>query len=369
LELCSSWSSIADLMVNIRHGVATDTGNLRQQNEDAVVATDRLIAVADGMGGHNAGEVASALAIAKLQERSTAPISKVDELVDLITEINSAIHREATTTSGQRGMGTTLTAAALVLDDPIPHVLIANVGDSRTYLLRGDELRQITVDHSYVQELVHEGVLTPEEARQHPRRNIVTRALGIDANVMVDSWTVPVIPGDRFLLCSDGLVDEVSVDEVKTLLRQSRDPKNVAQSLVAKAKASGGRDNITAAIFDVLGVEAIEPTEKESNNRKKAFALVAGLAALAIFSVLSLWGVAARGGYSVSFDGTSADAVLVIRKGTNWLWINPTIEESTDISRDDVLPALETEIDREPTFQSFDEASAYVESIAEVTNG
>jgi serine/threonine protein phosphatase PrpC len=356
-------------MVNIRHGVATDTGNLRQQNEDAVVATDRLIAVADGMGGHNAGEVASALAIAKLQNPSTAPISKVDELVDLITEINAAIHREATTTSGQRGMGTTLTVAALVLDDPIPHVLIANVGDSRTYLLRGDQLRQITVDHSYVQELVHEGVLTPEEARQHPRRNIVTRALGIDAHVMVDSWTVPVMPGDRFLLCSDGLVDEVSVDEVKTLLRQSHDPKRVAELLVTKAKESGGRDNITAAVFDVLGTETTGPREVESDNLRKAFALVAGLAALAIFSILSLWGVAARGGYSVSFDGDGADSVLVIRKGTSWLWIKPTIEESTDISRDDLLPALETEIDREPTFHSFDEASSYVESIAEVANG
>jgi len=356
-------------MVNIRHGVATDTGNLRQQNEDAVVATNQLIAVADGMGGHNAGEVASALAISMLQERSSTPITEVGELVDLVTEINAAIYREATTTSGQRGMGTTLTVAALVLDDPIPHVLIANVGDSRTYLLRGDELRQITVDHSYVQELVHEGVLTPEEARQHPRRNIVTRALGIDATVVVDSWTVPVIPGDRFLLCSDGLVDEITVDEVKSLLRQSHDPKKVAQTLVARAKESGGRDNITAAIFDVLGNEAITPIVEESSNRKKALALVAGLVALAIFSILSLWGVAARGGYSVTFDGANADSVLVIRKGTSWLWIKPTIEESTSITRDDVLPALETEIDREPTFQSFDEASTYVESIAEVANG
>lgn len=266
-------------------------------------------------------------------------------------------------------MGTTLTVAALVPDDPIPHVLIANVGDSRTYLLRDNELRQITVDHSYVQELVHEGVLTPEEARQHPRRNIVTRALGIDANVMVDSWTVPVMPGDRFLLCSDGLVDEISVDEVKSLLHLAQDPKKVAQSLVAKAKESGGRDNITAAIFDVLTVDAIEPIAKESNRHKKAFALVGGLTALAIFSILSLWGVAARGGYSVSFSGTSADSVVVIRKGTSWLWIKPTIEESTNITRGDVLPALETEIDREPTFESFDEAATYLESIAEVANG
>ena len=355
-------------MVNIRHGVATDTGNLRQQNEDAFVATDRLIAVADGMGGHNAGEVASQLAVTMLQERSSAPIADIGELVDLVTEINQAIYREATTNSGQRGMGTTLTVAALVPHDSVPHVLIANVGDSRTYLLRDGELRQITVDHSYVQELVHEGVLSPEEARQHPRRNIVTRALGIDAHVMVDSWTIPVMPGDRFLLCSDGLVDEVSVDDVSALLRNSNDPKKVAQTLVNKAKESGGRDNITAAVLDVLSVTAKESAAEPSDSRNKAFALVAGLVALAVFSIMSLWGVAARGGYSVSFDGTNADSVLVIRKGTSWLWIKPTVEETTTITRSDVLPALETELDREPTFGTFDEASAYLQSIAEVAN-
>ena len=356
-------------MVNIRHGVATDTGNLRQQNEDAFVATDRLIAVADGMGGHNAGEVASRLAVAMLHDRSSSPFANVGELVDLVTEINAAIYREATTNSGQRGMGTTLTVAALVPNDPVPHVLIANVGDSRTYLLRDGKLRQITVDHSYVQELVHEGVLTPEEARQHPRRNIVTRALGIDAHVTVDSWTLPVMPGDRFLLCSDGLVDEVSVEDVTALLRNTTDPKKVAQTLVNKAKESGGRDNITAAVLDVLSVGAEEPPVEESKTHKKALALVAGLIALAVFSVVSLWGVAARGGYSVSFDGTEADSVLVMRKGTSWLWIKPTVEESTTIKRGDVLPALETEIDREPTFQTFDDASTYLQSIAEVANG
>ncbi|MFM8866741.1 MAG: Stp1/IreP family PP2C-type Ser/Thr phosphatase [Ilumatobacteraceae bacterium] len=356
-------------MVKIRHGVATDTGNLRQQNEDAFVVTDRLIAVADGMGGHNAGEVASRLAVSMLHDRAATPFASVGELVDLVTDINVAIHREATTNSGQRGMGTTLTVAALVPEGPVPHVLIANVGDSRTYLLRDGEIRQITVDHSYVQELVHEGVLTAEEARLHPRRNIVTRALGIDAHVMVDSWTLPVMPGDRFLLCSDGLVDEVSVEDVTALLRNTTDPKKVAQTLVNKAKESGGRDNITAAVLDVLSVDTPEIPVDEPNTRKKAFALVTGLVALAVFSVVSLWGVAARGGYSVSFDGTRADSVLVIRKGTSWLWIKPTVEETTTITRGDVLPALETEIDREPAFRTFDDASTYLQSIAEVANG
>lgn len=356
-------------MVSIRHGVATDTGNLRRQNEDAYVATNRLIAVADGMGGHNAGEVASSMAVSMLLQHSERTFSSVSELVELISDINSAIHHEAKSTNGQRGMGTTLTAAALVADSEVPHVLVANVGDSRTYLLRDGELRQITVDHSYVQELVHEGVLTPEEARQHPRRNIVTRALGIDSRVEVDSWTIPLMPNDRFLLCSDGLVDEVLVVDVTKTLKQTTDPQKAANALVEMAKNSGGRDNITVVVLDVVDVDSDEPVIRPTINRKKVLAAALALAILAVTTVMALWGMAARGGYSVEFEGDSEAAVVVIRKGTSWLWLKPTTEQRTDISRADVLPALELEIDRVPTFGSREEARAYIDSIAEVTGG
>ena len=356
-------------MVSIRHGVATDTGNLRRQNEDAYVATNRLIAVADGMGGHNAGEVASSMAVSMLQQHAERTFSSVSELVELISEINSAIHREAVSTNGQRGMGTTLTAAALVADADVPHVFVANVGDSRTYLLREGELRQITIDHSYVQELVHEGVLTPDEARQHPRRNIVTRALGIDSHVDVDSWTIPLMPRDRFLLCSDGLVDEVSVIDVTTTLQQTPDPQQAASLLVEMAKKSGGRDNITAVVLDVVDVDSVAPIVKPKANRRKVVAAAVALAVIILAAVMMLWGMAARGGYSVEFDGDSDESVVVIRKGTSWLWLKPTTEETTDITRGDVLPALELELDRMPTFGSREDARAYVESIAEVAGG
>jgi protein phosphatase len=356
-------------MVSIRHGVATDTGNLRQQNEDAYVATDRLIAVADGMGGHNAGEVASSLAVTLLQEHADRSFSSITELVDLVGEINTAIYREATSTTDQRGMGTTLTTAALVADAHVPHVLIANVGDSRTYLLREGELRQITVDHSYVQELVHEGLLTAEEARQHPRRNIVTRALGIDSHVQVDSWTIPIMSGDRFLLCSDGLVDEVPVSDVTTTLGKVRDPQRAARALVELAKASGGRDNITAVVLDVLGVTATTTSPPTATSRRKILAAASAAVVLTLVSILSLWGSAARGGYSVEFEGAGEDAVVVIRKGSTWLWIKPTTEESTDIARRDLLPALETEIDRVPAFSSLDDAQNYVSSIRGIAGG
>lgn len=356
-------------MVSIRHGVATDTGNLRQQNEDAYVATDRLIAVADGMGGHNAGEVASSMAVSMLLQHAEHTFSSVSELVELISEINSAIHREATSTNGQRGMGTTLTAAAVVADSEAPHVFVANVGDSRTYLLREGELRQITVDHSYVQELVHEGVLTPEEARQHPRRNIVTRALGIDSRVDVDSWTIPLLPRDRFLLCSDGLVDEVSVTDVTKTLQQIPDPQKTARQLVEMAKSSGGRDNITAVVLDVVDVNSDTSSIKTGIDRNKVVVAAVAFAMLVLAAVLILWGVAARGGYSVEFNGDSDESVLVIRKGTSWLWLKPTTEATTKVTRADVLPALELELDRTPAFGSREEARAYVESIAEVTGG
>ena len=178
-------------MLTLAIGAATDTGNLRDQNEDSHIAEQGLFAVADGMGGHNAGEVASAMAIKHLRSIALSGVSSAEAFAQMVRDLNSDIYAAATSSTDQRGMGTTLTAAALLesvgdVDQP-SKIVIANVGDSRTYLLRSGELRQMSVDHSYVQELVTEGLLTVDEARTHPRRNIVTRALGIDAQVSVDT--------------------------------------------------------------------------------------------------------------------------------------------------------------------------------------
>ena len=361
-------------MVTISHGVATDTGNLRPQNEDSYLVTDRLIAVADGMGGHNAGEVASAMAVALLQERTSDAVATVDSFVDVITGINAAIYDEATSASAQRGMGTTLAAVLMVTDDAVPHAIVANVGDSRTYLFREGELRQLSVDHSYVQELVTEGVLTAEEARSHPRRNIVTRALGIDPNVLVDAWTVPLMAGDRFMLCSDGLVDEVAPGEIVTVLGSVTDPAEAARRLVASAKARAGRDNITVAVFDVTSAESgtltVELSTRTSKLRKRLF--VAAAAALAVLSVVvvAVGVTSARSGYFVAFDGDDGNAVLVVKQGKagGWLWIKPTTADVSTITRQDILPALESELDRNPRFDTLAAAQRYVTSIAEVVN-
>ncbi|NCZ89167.1 MAG: serine/threonine-protein phosphatase, partial [Actinobacteria bacterium] len=215
-------------------GAATHVGMLRQQNEDAYTAHDDLFVVADGMGGHNAGEVASALAIDVMKQAALAGFSSQESVVAGVNAANAAIHAASGGQSDQRGMGTTLAAVI-----PLPasatepqRMVVTNVGDSRVYLWRAGELKQVSVDHSYVQELVSEGLVTPEEARVHPRRNIVTRALGIEGDVNADAWVVPMIVGDRYVVCSDGLVDEVEDAEVARIVSGSDSAEVVAQQLV-----------------------------------------------------------------------------------------------------------------------------------------
>ena len=234
-------------------GSASDVGRVRTGNEDAFVAEPLVIGVADGMGGHQAGEVASAIAVRTLLDRLGHGAPSVEAAQAAVVEANTAIFNGAHKNAGQRGMGTTLTAMIVLADkDPVRRFVLLNVGDSRTYLLRGGRLRRVTIDHSYVQELVSTGHITEVEARSHPRRNIVTRALGIEATVRVDTWVLPFVKGDRYLLCSDGLVDEVEDREIAKVMTSNRDPQRAAQALVDVANSHGGRDNTTVVVVDVL---------------------------------------------------------------------------------------------------------------------
>jgi len=251
-------------MAALRWGSASHEGLMRSQNEDHAHADDGLFVVADGMGGHLAGEVASEMAVDRLTARMPADSeSSLDDLVAAIHEANLEIYQGSNDDPDQAGMGTTVTTVAVVAD---PHdgeaFAVANVGDSRSYVMRHDRLRQLTIDHSFVQELVAEGAITRAEARTHPRRNIVTRALGIEPFVRVDSWTMPIIRGDRFVLCSDGLVDEITDDAITEILRaHPDDPDAAAQGLVDAANEAGGRDNITVVVVDVLeGDDPPDPT-------------------------------------------------------------------------------------------------------------
>jgi serine/threonine protein phosphatase PrpC len=237
-------------MTTLRAGGATDTGLVRDHNEDRYLADENLFAVADGVGGHKAGEVASQTAVDTLQREFTEPTT--DALIEAVKTANRTVWNLAETNSDQRGMGTTLTAIALVDDGGEERLAIVNVGDSRAYLLQQGELEQLTEDHSLVEQLVREGQLTREEAQVHPPRSIITRALGLDPEVEVDSWELTPYKGDRLLLCSDGLTNEVSDDEIASTLRTVGDPEEAAQQLVNEARDHGGSDNITCVVVDVL---------------------------------------------------------------------------------------------------------------------
>jgi protein phosphatase len=248
----------------VRWGAATDVGQVRAGNEDAFVAEPMVFGVADGMGGHQAGEVASDIAARIIRDRLGTGATNVGVVVASVVEANASIFQAAHASADHQGMGTTLTALVVLRADEsnVARFALINVGDSRTYLLRNGELHRATLDHSYVQELVNTGHISEDEARAHPRRNIVTRALGIEPTVRVDTWLVPMVHGDRFILCSDGLVDEVHDDDIASIALAAADPQVAAEQLVAKANANGGRDNITVVVVDVL--QGVEPTAEDA---------------------------------------------------------------------------------------------------------
>jgi serine/threonine protein phosphatase PrpC len=235
----------------------TDTGRRRRHNEDAFVAEPPLFAVADGMGGAQAGELASSLAAAALkdsQEPGGGGEGRVDELIQ---QANRRVYERQSQDAAASGMGTTMTVA-LVEDG---RVAFGHVGDSRAYLIRGGALEQLTEDHSLVAELVRSGKLSPEEAEGHPQRSVITRALGTDPDVDVDTFSVETKPGDLFLICSDGLTsmvdDETILEEVA---RNRHDLKSAAKALVRAANKGGGEDNITVVFFEIGAEDDLENT-------------------------------------------------------------------------------------------------------------
>ncbi|MGH3011278.1 MAG: Stp1/IreP family PP2C-type Ser/Thr phosphatase [Gaiellaceae bacterium] len=235
----------------------TDPGRVRRRNEDTFVLDPPLFAVADGMGGAQAGEVASRLAAAAFREFHDADRLAPDErLQAIIQEANRRIYERARADSDVSGMGTTLTAALLTGG----RLTVGHVGDSRAYRVRDGELEQLTEDHSLVGDLMRSGRLTPEEADAHPQRSVITRALGTDPEVSVDTLTVDAEPGDLFLLCSDGLTTMVTDEDILSTLSASPTLDAAARELVQAANAGGGEDNVTVVLFGVEGDETAEET-------------------------------------------------------------------------------------------------------------
>ncbi len=370
--------------MKLKWGAFSDVGMVRQQNEDSFLAEETLFVVADGMGGHNAGEVASALAVTTLKAGARLGIDDAEVFRELVQQANSAIYTASLDDSTQSGMGTTVTALSIVEGEE-PRVLVANVGDSRAYLWRSGALSRLSVDHSYVQELVNEGIITPEAARVHPRRNIVTRALGIDRSVMVDVFTHFVRTGDRIVLCSDGLVDEVADTEIAKVLGQHSDPQETAEALVMVANTNGGRDNTTVVVVDVLD-DISEPlvTSVPDNTapiymstantelvgvggvgavakKKSRVGMVLFWSALVviILSGITIVGVYARSGYFIGFDEDSRVAVYRGRVG-GVLWFGPTVDTQTTLSGDDLPEDVLRDVALNRTFTSSTMASKYL---------
>jgi serine/threonine protein phosphatase PrpC len=233
----------------------TDPGRVRRRNEDAFVLDPPLFAVADGMGGAQAGEVASRLAAAAFREYHEADRLAPDQrLQAIIQEANRRIFERARADSDVSGMGTTVTAALLTGR----RLTLGHVGDSRAYRIRDGELEQLTEDHSLVGDLMRSGRLTPEEADSHPQRSVITRALGTDPEVSIDTITVDAEPGDLFLLCSDGLTTMVTDEDILGILSAAPTLDDAARELVRAANTGGGEDNVTVVLFRVEGDEAEE---------------------------------------------------------------------------------------------------------------
>lgn len=238
-----------------RGSALTDTGRRRLHNEDTFVCEPPLFAVADGVGGAQAGEVASLLAAATLEERAAGALGE-ETLTTLIVEANNRIYARAFDDPAAAGMGTVVTA--LLVDETAGTVSIGHVGDSRAYRLRDGALEQLTPDHSLVGELVRSGRLSIEEAEQHPHRSVITRAVGTEPLVEVHTDTLPALPGDLYLICSDGLTDMVKDTLiVELIVAADLDPDRAAEALVDAANAAGGIDNITVLLFEILAGDPV----------------------------------------------------------------------------------------------------------------
>jgi serine/threonine protein phosphatase PrpC len=326
--------------MRVEAGVATDIGRVRERNEDSFLVEPPLYAVADGMGGHRGGGVASELALEKVEELFHGGKSSLAEMVHAA---NRAVFERSMADRKVMGMGTTLTAATV--DDEGVH--LAHVGDSRAYLLRAGAFRQLTDDHTLVNRMVKAGEITREEAEVHPHRNVVTRSIGTEPEVEVDQDDVPVIDGDRFLLCSDGLTNTVTEPQIQAILEATPKPQEAADRLIKAANRAGGIDNITVLVLDIHAADATdlegkaEPTgvptlrsaapkgrapqtegrrwRRPTTQSIKKWAVRAGIAAVTVLAVFFAariyidrqWYVGESGGYVAVYQGIPAQVAGV----------------------------------------------------------
>jgi PPM family protein phosphatase len=306
-------------------GAKSDVGRMRDDNQDSYLADEPVFAVADGVGGHLGGDVASATAIRVIQE-GTREGAQPEQLKDLLRKANAAIYEKAQSAPHLRGMGTTCTL--VLLENGSAH--LAHVGDSRAYLYRAEGLSQVTEDHNLVGRMVSEGRLSREEAAHHPQRNIITRALGLDPDVDVDLMTLELKENDRLVLCSDGLSSMVEEEALVDVLSTESDPQAAAERLVDEANRAGGEDNITVVLIDLKGQSEGEeispaaeprtrtPTESPVAEERPGRGWGRKLAWIVLVAALLAGGAIAARWFVLGhawFVGTNAAGAITIYKG------------------------------------------------------
>ncbi len=387
-------------MISISAAGATDVGRVRAVNEDSLLIEEGIVAVADGMGGHSGGDVASRLALERLHSGYDEPTTGA--LLQAVQTANEGVIEVGSDDPSLSGMGTTLVVLAVVGPEGGDHLAVANVGDSRCYLLAGDRLEQITTDHTVVQTLVDHGEITPADAAIHPHRNVITRALGIDQRVMTDYWDLKPAVGDRYLLRSDGLTGEISDGEMEAVLNDVADLHEAARTLVDRAVDAGGRDNVTVVVADVAATDvaaapaddrvlmtvggsaqaiadgtllgstspgggdrdgSVDDDDEPAPRRRPGYrallvGFVLGAVALAILGAVVFAG---RGTYFVAFDQSE----VVVYKGRpgGVLWLDPSVDSRTGLFRGEVPSVFLDELDAAEEFGSRDEAEEYVARI------
>ena len=338
---------------DISFGSRTDIGYVRDHNEDSLIIIPPLFAVADGMGGHEAGEIASEITVNTLAELAPSHLD-AEGLTAAVEAANYNVMKAPRQGIGRDGMGTTLTAAMLEGE----RLLIAQVGDSRAYLLHKGHLQQITRDHSLMADLSEAGQITPEEARVHPNRSVITRAIGSDIHMRPDIYELNVDAGDRILLCSDGLSSMISNNAIESIMRRQSDAQHCADELVTAALENGGADNVTVVVADVPGFSEVR--EKKRAHKSRVFYIGLAIALVAVIFAAGFGGYAfiSNSAYLIEENGK-----VSVYRGTpdDFMGIKlSTLDHTTNVDVDKLQPGVANRIKEGMSVSSIDEANSLI---------
>ena len=338
---------------DISFGSRTDIGYVRDHNEDSLIIIPPLFAVADGMGGHEAGEIASEITVNTLAELAPSHLD-AEGLTAAVEAANYIVMKAPRQGIGRDGMGTTLTAAMLEGE----RLLNAQVGDSRAYLLHKGHLQQITRDHSLMADLIEAGQITPEEARVHPNRSVITRAIGSDIHMRPDIYELNVDAGDRILLCSDGLSSMISNNAIESIMRRQSDAQHCADELVTAALENGGADNVTVVVADVPGFSEVR--EKKRAHKSRVFYIGLAIALVAVIFAAGFGGYAfiSNSAYLIEENGK-----VSVYRGTpdDFMGIKlSTLDHTTNVDVDKLQPGVANRIKEGMSVSSIDEANSLI---------